>query len=197
MTTTAAPGAFWIDAEYDQEYASDGISRYGAYVRQAKFEPWTDDDRHVELAIFAWEQATTPVMSPGYVRRHPRIRRAGLERSDWDGSLLAMVDLVVPQPRGLRYLRSDDDRGHWRDWPRVQQFDGGDVWYEPGGNELARDSYLLCTTSLRFTVPSVGLAKAPEHASAPLLVAQCRDTVAVLVRQLNAIVGPVLRAVES
>ena len=32
---TADGAAFWIDDEYDREQASDGISRYGAYVRQA------------------------------------------------------------------------------------------------------------------------------------------------------------------
>ena len=193
--TTTTPAAFWIDAGYDRENASDGKSRYAAYIRQAKFEPWTDDDRHVELAVFAWRQATTPVMSPGYVRRHPRIASAALERSDWDGSLLAAVDLVIPQPPSLRYLRSGDDRGYWRDWPSEHSFlSDADLWYQPGNDELARGRYLLCTASLRFTVPSAGLAKAPEHDSGPLLAAQCRDTVAALVRELNAVVGPVLRA---
>jgi hypothetical protein len=32
----AADGAaFWIDYDYDRENASDGISRYGAYVRRS------------------------------------------------------------------------------------------------------------------------------------------------------------------
>lgn len=189
---------FWIDNDYDRENAGDGRSRYAAYVRQATFEPWTDDDQAVELAVFAWQQATTPVMSPGYVRRHSRIRTAQLERSDWDGSLVAMVDLVLPQPKDLRYLRSDEERGHWRDWPSEHSFfSDGDIWYEPSGEDLARDPFLLCTASLRFTVPTAGLAKAPEHPSTPLLVAQCRDTIAVLVRKLNAIVGPVIDHVEG
>jgi hypothetical protein len=190
--------AFWIDHDYDRENASDGVSRYGAYVRDRDFDPWTHDDRHIELAVFAWRVATTPVMSPGYMRRHPRIARAALERSDWDGSLIALVDLVMPQPRHLSYLRSDDDRGCWRDWPSEHSVAAGtDSWFEPAGEDLARDPYLLCTASLRFTVPPAGLAKPPERQSAPLLVAQCRDTVAALVRSLNAIVGPVIDRIEG
>jgi hypothetical protein len=162
--------AFWVDHDYDRENASDGVSRYGAYVRDRDFDPWTDQDQHVELAVFAWQVATTPVMSPGYVRRHPRIARAALERSDWDGSLIALVDLVMPQPRHLSYLRSDDDRGCWRDWPSEYSFaTGTDNWFEPVGEDLARDPYLLCTASLRFTVPPAGLAKlpgTPERAAA-------------------------------
>ena len=51
--------------------------------------------------MFAWRRATPLVMSPGYVRRHPRILSARLERADWDSSLTAHVDLVIPQPRSL------------------------------------------------------------------------------------------------
>ena len=77
----AADGAaFWIDYDYDRENASDGVSRYGAYVRQSSTlaESWdgTWDDAQVRQARFAeaaWATATTPVMSPGFVRRHPRV----------------------------------------------------------------------------------------------------------------------------
>lgn len=192
MTAPHTP-AFWIDAEYDREYASDGVSRYAAYVRDGKFEPWTDNDRAVELAVFAWERATSPVMSPGYVRRHPRILTVRLERSGWDGSLLAVVDLVIPQPQPLQWLRSDDDRDMWRDWPRDQRF-GGDSWREPDTDELAGNPYLLCTASLRFTVPSADL---PDLAAYPDLVYAADDAVTVLVRELNVITGPVLDAVNG
>lgn len=188
---------FWIDHEYDRENASDGKSRYAAYVRQATFEPWTDDDQAVELAVFAWRQATTPVMSPGYVRRHSRIATARLERSDWDGSLLALVDLVMLQPKHLIYLRSDEERGHWRDWPHEYQF-GSDryVWFEPGGEDLARSPYLLCTASLRFTVPSGALPEPPALPTGEF-VSVCQTAVAELVRELNAIVGPVIDRIEG
>ena len=95
------PAAFWVDRDHDRAQASDGISRYGAYLRDAAFEPWTDHDQAVEWAVFAWRRATGPVMSPGYVRCNPRVLAARLERSGWDGSLVAGVDLVSSWPEQL------------------------------------------------------------------------------------------------
>ena len=98
---SVAPAAFWVDRDHDREHASNGVSRYGAYLRDAVFEPWTDHDQTVEWAVFAWRRATGPVMSPGYVRYHPRVLAARLERSGWDGSLVAGVDLVSTWPEEL------------------------------------------------------------------------------------------------
>ena len=187
------PEPFWIDSEYDRANASDGQSRYGAYIRQASFDPWTDDCRHIELAIFAWQQATGPVMAPGYVREHPRVIRAQLDRSDWDGSLLATVDLVTSQPKHLRWMRSDDDRGLWRDWPHEGR-SGQERYREPDSDELASSPYLLTTASLRFTVPSGGLPQPHEDGAD---IETCQQSVAVLVRELNLIVRPVLARIEE
>ena len=63
MSTEPTP--FWVDRDYDCAHASDGISRYGAYLRDATFEPWTDHDQAVEWVAFAWRRATGPMMSPG------------------------------------------------------------------------------------------------------------------------------------
>jgi hypothetical protein len=148
--------------------------------------------------VHAWTLATGPVMSPGYVRCHPRIRRARLERSDWDGSLVAAVDLVIGQPGPLAWLRSNDDRGWLRDWPSERNpWTGADAWYEPSGSDIARGPYLLCQASMRFTVPQTGLAEPPAQRSMPLLVTQCRDTIAGLVRTLNTIVGPVIARIDD
>jgi len=195
MSTAAA---FWIDHDYDREHASDGVSRYGAYVRGAVFEPQPGDDGAAGLAEFAWRRGTGPVMSPGYVRRHPRIAVARLERSGWDGSLLAMAGLVIGQPGPLRYLPAGDGPATWRHWPADFSFGTGhDEWREPGGEEVARGRHLLCTASLRFTVPATGLARPPAQPGMPLLLAQCRDTVAALVRTLNTIVSLVIARIDN
>jgi hypothetical protein len=97
----STPDPFWIDTGYDRDNASDGRSRYGAYIRQGAFEPQAGSDPAVELAVFAWRQATGPVMVPGYVRCHRRILSERLERSDWDGELLACVDLLTGVPLAL------------------------------------------------------------------------------------------------
>lgn len=189
---------FWIDRDYDRENASDGVSRYAAYVRQGTFQPWTDHFRAVELAEYAWRQATRPVMSPGYVRYHPRVLTARLARSDWDGSLLATVNLIAGQPPGLRGLPAPHSKDAcWRSWPSEYSFAGPEVYYEPGGEDLARGAYLLTTISLQFTVPQTGLAQPPAQPCMALLVSLCRDTVAALVPTLNTIVSPVLARIDD
>jgi hypothetical protein len=192
-----ASAAFWVDRDYDREYASDGISRYGAYLRDATFEPWTDGDRAVEWAVFAWRRATGPVMSPGYVRYHPRVLAARLERSGWDGGLVVRVDLVSSWPEQLkpalaRGLRLGDRDAYWQDWPT--QYVGGEIisYYEPSEADVAARPYLLATLSLQFTLLSAALPE-PRATSAYLLSAG-QQAVAVVVAELNRVVGPVLSA---
>ncbi len=192
-----APTAFRVDRDYDREHASDGISRYGAYLRDATFEPWTDDDQAVEWAVFAWERATGPVMSPGYVRYHPRVLGARLERSGWDGGLVAGVTLVSPWPAQLqtalvRAVRLGDREVYWQDWPT--EYLGGDTvsYYEPNEADLAARPYLLATASVQCTVPSAALPKPPATPADRLGAGQ--HAVTVVMAELNRIVGPVLSA---
>jgi hypothetical protein len=191
-----APTAFWVDRDYDREFASDGISRYGAYLRDAVFEPWTDEDRAVEWAVFAWHRATGPVMSPGYVRCHPSVLAARLERSGWDGSLVAAVGLISTWPEQLktalaRGVRLSDRDAYWQDWPT--EYHGETVtYYEPSEADVAARPYALTTLSLQFTVPSAALPEPPTTPAAVLGAGQ--KAVAVVVAELNRIVGPVLSA---
>jgi hypothetical protein len=193
---SVTPAAFWVDRDHDREYASDGISRYGAYLRDATFEPWTDNDQAVEWAVFAWRRATGPVMSLGYVRYHPRVLAARLERSGWDGSLVAGVDLVSSWPERLKAalvggLRLGGRDVHWQDWPT--EFRGGETigYYEPSEADVGSRPYLLATISVRFTVPSAELPEPPATPAALLSAGQ--QAIAVVVAELNRIVGPVLR----
>ena len=195
MSTEPTP--FWVDRDYDCAHASDGISRYGAYLRDATFEPWTDNDHAVEWAAFAWRRATSPVMSPGYVRYHPAVLGARLERSGWEGSLAAGVTVVSAWPEEIkttaaRSVRLGDRDSYWQDWPT--EYRGGDTvsYYEPGEADVAARPYLLATLSLHFTVASAELPE-PPATSADLLSAG-QQAVTVVVAELNRIVGPVLAA---
>jgi hypothetical protein len=189
--------AFWVDGDYDREFASDGMSRFGAYLRDAAFEPWTDDDRTAEWAVFAWQRATGPVMSPGYVRYHPRVLAARLERSGWDGSLVAGVDLVSSWPEQVTMALAGGVRlggrdAYWRDWPA--EYRGGETvsYCEPSEADVAARPYALATLSLQFTVPSAALPEPPATPAALLGAGQ--RAVTVVVAELNRIVGPVLNA---
>jgi hypothetical protein len=136
-------------------------------------------------------------MSPGYVRYHPRVLAARLERSGWDGGLVAGVDLVSSWPeqfktalaRGLRLGGRD---AYWQDWPT--QYVAGETisYYEPSEADVAARPYLLATVSLRFTVPSAALPEPPASSAALLSAGQ--QAVAVVMAELNRIVGPVLSA---
>jgi hypothetical protein len=188
--------AFWVDQDYDRAHASGGISRYGAYLRDAAFEPWTDHDQVVEWAAFAWRRATGPVMSPGYVRCHLRVLAARLERSSWDGSLAVAVTLISSWPEELktplaRGLRLGGRDAFWQDWP-IECLGGAVSYYEPSEADVAARPYLLATVSLQFTVPPAALPE-PPAASAALLSAG-QQAVAVVVAELNRVVGPVLAA---
>jgi hypothetical protein len=194
---SSAPAAFWVDRDYDRAHASDCISRYGAYLRDAVFEPWTDHDQAVEWAAFAWQRATGPVMSPGYVRHHPRVLGARLERGGWGGSLAAGVALVSSWPERLAVtlaggVRLGDRDGYWQDWPT--EYRGGDAvrYYEPGEADVAARPYALATLSLQFAVPPAGLPEPPATPAALLDAGQ--QAVAVVVAELNRVVGPVLAA---
>src|SRR5262249_25694959 len=191
-----AAATFWVDREYDRSHASDGISRYGAYLRDATFEPWTDHDQAVEWAVFAWERATGPVMSPGYARYSPRVLSAQLDRSGWDGSLAAGATLGSCWPEQFTTARAKsvklgDKDAYWQDWP-AESRGGITCYFEPGEADVAARPYLLTTVSLQFTVPPAALPQLPATPAAGLSAGQ--HAVAAVVAGLNRIVGPVLAA---
>lgn len=199
--TAADRAAFWIDYDYDRENASDGISRFGAYVRQSSVmtESWdgTWDEPQVRQARFAeaaWATATTPVMSPGFVRRHPRVISAAVQINTWDATLAGSVQLVTPWPHVL--VGSCDWRRDvwWQDWPMETL--GGMRWREPDEQELTGHAYLMASAWLVFPlhVPA-GLPSAPSGPDDCVEIA-AREAVATLVGTMNAVVVPVIESLE-
>ncbi|MFF7459342.1 hypothetical protein [Kitasatospora sp. NPDC008115] len=75
-----------VDDIRDREQASDGYSRYGAYIAQHADDFQDDGEplRPVDFAAVAWAVATHPVMSPGYVDVRPDIQPLTVHR-DYDG----------------------------------------------------------------------------------------------------------------
>jgi hypothetical protein len=204
--TLPARRAFWIDDEYDRDHSSDGVSRFGAYVRDRMrqfAEAWdgTWDDGTVPFACTTWRTATSPVMAPGYVRMHPRVLSAQVIRNDWDGSLAADVHLITGQPEPLRYLPVDPASGSatWRDWPSEYSFSRDtDDYYEPTGEDVTRGAYLLASARLCATLPAGRLSRpGPSWALPGAAEREAQYAVTVLVDVLNQVIGPVLHRIEA
>ena len=103
----------WIDADYDRDNASDGIPRYGRYLRDRRHE--FDEDTlsdPVSFASLAWAIATGPIMAPGYVRVREDIRSVTCRRDD-SGQLTADIEVRVDHGA----LAGDCRPGwEWSDW---------------------------------------------------------------------------------
>jgi hypothetical protein len=87
-------------------------------------------------------------------------------------------------------VRLGDREAYWQDWPT--EYLGGDTtrYYEPNEADVAARPYLLATLSLQFTVSPPALPDPPATPAALLSAGQ--HALAVVVAELNRIVGPVL-----
>jgi hypothetical protein len=179
----------WIDRDHDRASASDGVSRYGAYLADhaGRFDPWGEAPDGVtldpvEFAIAAFNVATGPIMSPGYVRWHGRVQDHGATRSEDDGHLVVSVTLAVPSPVRLPW--------DWRGWER----DFHDRYLEPDD----RRPVGLARLELRWPVGTDQLPTParPRRAGVPNLGDAARAVQAV-VAAVNATVGPVLADLEA
>lgn len=148
----AAPlvGHLVIDETYDQNYASDGFSRYGAYLAM-RLPAIIDDDPDVltdpvRWAAFAWATATTPVMSPGYLEWNGPIEDIQVS---WDEGHLA-VEVVVR-------THSPVSLTGWRGWDRDRQGNHVEPWY---GTRTA-----LTRVTLRAVLAHAELPSPPAEAS--------------------------------
>lgn len=199
MSTMATTIPFQVDEDYDAARASDGISRYGAYVRQnAKMfeDPWDDRIKitadPADFAVAAWRVATGPIMGPGYVRYAARILSVAFQTNDHDGSLLADVTIPTPAPTALRRVVIG-----FNEWARSGSWDSPDrQFHEPDGEALAKRPTVLPTIRLLLPIAGDRLPE-PASASARLLVSDAKASVAALVAELNRQVKPVLEALEA
>ena len=180
----------WIDPDYDRANASDGQSRYGAYVRDYArlFDPWQDAPDGVtrdavEFAVAAFRVATGPIMSPGFARWHPRVCGYGAARDDYDGRLVVSVTLATPAPVRL-------PGWSWRGWDR----DFHDRFLEPAD----RGPVALARLELRWPLDGDQLhpPARPRVSGQPNLV-DAISAVAAVVGSVNHTAGPVLTALEA
>lgn len=185
------PRVFWLDEPFDREQAPDGRSRYDAHVR-ARLGDFADswgDIAPVTFAATAWRLANE--LSPGYVRRHRRVVSATCERNPWDGSMTFAATLVSRWPAELTWSRQwQRDRG-WRDWPQLFG-----QYVTPTERDLTRSPHVRALLQVEGPVPLGGLPPAPDGPD-DSVVPVARRAVAVLVRELDDLLAPMIGQLEA
>jgi hypothetical protein len=199
VTGRWAPGALaLIDEAYDRERASDGVSRFGAYLRQHADRLCGSDvplDAE-EFAAAVWPVATAPIMAPGYVRVRPDV--LGIEPTwgeDRDGRSRLVFEVRLALPHAAMTTVPAGAAG-WRDWFRENGRVGEPYawWSEPEADRPA----LLTSAVLRLPVTEAwGLAE-PSQSPAPWsLLASAKHTVAAVADAVNELAGPVVDALRT
>lgn len=178
--------AFWVEGR-------TGWDRVHALVHENDFvfEGVWGDIAPVSFACAAWRAVTTPLAEPGYVRWHRRILSASCERNYYDGSLVARLKIVSPPPAELTVSRTWwRDRG-WHGWPEVfGQF------VVPAEEDLTKIPYVRPVLLVDAPLPLDDLPPAPEGPGDEAAEA-ARRAIVVLVRELNALVGPILDQLDG
>ncbi|KAA9158108.1 hypothetical protein FPZ12_023690 [Amycolatopsis acidicola] len=176
--------AVWL-AGHDREYEE--------HIRDnlAEFAGALGDIAPVEFACTAWRLSVAPASSPGYVRLHRRILELSCVRNEWDGTLIARANLVSPWPAALDWPRDWCRDENWQDWPDLfGQF------VHPAERDIAKMPYLRASVLVEAPVPFTDLPPAPEHADQDVPGA-ARRAVSVLVRQLDALLTPIVEKLET
>ena len=183
----------WIDHQYDRENAGLGRSRFAEHVwaNAKEFDDCWGDISPVGFACVAWRLATAPSLDPGFVRLHRRVLTAGCSRNGWDGSLTFGAQLVAELPVSLAASRVwRQDRG-WRGWPETfGQF------LAPSQQELSRVPHARPVLLVDAPLPLAGLPPVPDQAG-PELPDLAERTVTVLVREIDALLAPMVARLEE
>ncbi|GAA4059975.1 hypothetical protein [Actinomadura miaoliensis] len=190
-----SPMLFVFNDTDDRERASDGVSRYGAYLRQNadRFTDWDGEAVTTDPAEFAraaWEVATSPIMAPPYLEwAAERVQSVTFTGSEYDGSLITRVQVATPRPNALRNVRGFADWHRDTGWPTLRGY------HIPGDADLADRPAMLPSVLLVFAI-GAGDLYLPQDAPAALTVADAQAAVKRLAALLDARLAPVLSALD-
>jgi hypothetical protein len=186
-----------VDDDYDREMADRGSalsSRLGHYLAK-NLDNIFEDERAdpVIFARWAWSVATGPIMSPGYVRTRPDLRAVHVQRSSWDGTLYVAVDVPLPHHRLTKESRPPYEV---RDWERDRYTVGGEYAALEAPDDSDKDprATLLTTTELRVPATGWELHQPGDWRIQELLIDDAKQTLALLVDQINRHLGPKVAA---
>ncbi|MFF4902594.1 hypothetical protein [Streptomyces sp. NPDC001068] len=192
MTAWSSTALVAVADDYDREMGDTGApldSRFGRYLTQHMDGLW-DEDRTDPAAFlaWAWNVATGPVMSPGYVRIRPDLRSVRLTQSQHDRSLLLLIETPVQHAQLAPGVRPPYVM---RDWEpdRYASFDGNHLpLHDPEDDSKPA---LLLSATLRL--PAGGWTLHQPSGKWPveeLLIDDAKQAIAVAVRHINREASP-------
>jgi hypothetical protein len=182
--------AFRTDDRADRDLASDGVSRYGAYLARHRHLFHRDGDEApptrdpVQYALAAWTIACPPIMAPGYVSSHLRIQDVTVHWDDEHRAALA-VHIAAPAPAVTATLCSP-----WQDWAR-EHWPGR--WFDPYDNDRVT---VLTTLTVRVPLDPHRLPD-PRYRSGIPDTDTAKQTVASLCAALNTDLTGLLAALDT
>lgn len=182
MTDFTARTLALADDDHDEAHASNGYSRYGAYLNQhASSFSWSEGEPldSDEFAAAAWRIATTPVMAPGYVRIRPDLCALRPEFTE-DDELVLRVD--VP----LRQRALTCGPVSLADWTTAYDLYSASQWRPVLHPEPGRRGALLVTATLLIPVPRRVLPVPTGTGPGPVLAMEAKAAVHALVQLANA-----------
>lgn len=177
---TRANDLVWADDAYDLNYASDGSSRFGAYLRQRSADLDGPELNAASYAATVWRVATGPVMSPGYVQLNPTVWSVMCRPGEESERLVIEIDVRIAWPQELR------DHEQLREWSTWSYDRVGDSRVMPP------EAAMAFLPSARLQLPIDGAALPAPSGSADVVAA--KRAVVVLCRIVNGIAGPVVAA---
>jgi hypothetical protein len=188
------PALAWIDHGHDRASASDGISRYGAYLRQ-RGDWFQDAETPGSFAATAWQVATGPVMSPGLVRMRADLHGITL---NFDEGGEGILRATVRVPLTYHRLRGASERLRYPigDWHTERTWDpDGTRYEEPRASRehaavLVTAAVLIPINTGRLPVVNPGDCDPVSRITATLAVAE-------LVAQINTHAGPLVDALRQ
>ncbi|MFD7643010.1 hypothetical protein ACFV4P_20400 [Kitasatospora sp. NPDC059795] len=171
-----------VDDVADRRDASDGRSRFGAYLARNAGLLHDDGDplSAREFAFSVWQVATAPVMSPGYVRHRPDLHGLTLVTHGED---MDQVALRIDVPLRHHHLATRPDH-RLADWQR-------DTWTTTDGFTALTEPHstgrpaLLATAAVLLPVPSHVLVTPTATTPGHDMTAQAKNAIAALVIWAN------------
>ncbi|GHF27864.1 hypothetical protein GCM10018790_01550 [Kitasatospora xanthocidica] len=177
-----------VDDTADRGNASDGHSRYDAYIAR-HVDDFHEDGaplRPVDFAIAAWRTATAPVMAPGYVTVRRDIQPLDVYRDHHGGAqFCAKV--------GLRHAAlTRRPGGRPLDWERDPWFHPSEQWPVLVSPDRTDRPAVLVTATVLLPIPD-GILLAPTTARpGRTLTEEARTVVAALAEHANRHLTPLV-----